>query len=209
MEEELLSLDDVHQFTYLSKMKQALTEIKINAVIQFIKDTLDVENKLVTFVFHTQMYETLMSTFGNQCVGINGGLSDFKRQDAVTKFQKNDDIKQFIGQLQAASTGITLTASHIMIFTEWGQTAVQMEQACDRIHRIGQESDRCLYYYLIVKDTIDEGPMETLTKHYNDIQAVLNGNTDIKFVDIDESMIVNVKSRRLMKGRQGVQIEYS
>ena len=59
-----------------------------------------------------------------------------------------------------------------------------------------------------LKDRIDEGPMKTLTKHYEDIQAVLNGNTDIKFVDIDESMIVNVKSRRLMKGRQGVQIEY-
>lgn len=211
MEEELMSFEEgsLHQFSYLGKMKQALTEIKINAVIQFIKDTLDVENKLVTYVFHTQMYETLMSTFGSQCVGINGGLSDFKRQDAVNKFQKNDDIKQFIGQLQAASTGITLTASHIMIFTEWGQTAVQMEQACDRIHRIGQESDRCLYYYLIVKDTIDEDPLATLTKHYEDIQAVLNGNINVKFVDIDESMILGVKSRRLMKGRQGVQIEYS
>lgn len=211
MEEELMSFEEgsLHQFSYLAKMKEALTEIKVNAVIQFIKDMLDVEDKLVTFVFHTQMYETLMSTFGNQCVGINGGLSDFKRQDAVNKFQKNDEIKQFIGQLQAASTGITLTAAHIMVFAEWGQTAVQMEQACDRIHRIGQQSERCLYYYLIVKDTIDEDPMKNLTKHYNDIQAVLNGNTNIKFVDIDESMILGVKSRRLMKGRQGVQIEYN
>jgi len=210
MEEELLSFEEgsIHQFTYLAKMKEALTEIKVNAVIQFIKDMLDVENKLVTFVFHTAMYETLMSTFGNQCVGINGGLSDFKRQDAVNKFQKDTEIRQFIGQLQAASTGITLTAAHIMVFSEWGQTAVQMEQACDRIHRIGQESERCLYYYLIVKDTIDEDPMETLGKHYEDIQAVLNGNINVKFVDIDESMILGVKSRRLMKNKETVQIEY-
>lgn len=211
MEEELLSLEEgsIHQFTYLAKMKQALTEIKLDAVIQFIKDMLDVEDKLVTFVFHTAMYEALMSVFDGQCVGINGGLSAIRRQDSVTKFQKDSKIKQFIGQLQAASSGITLTASHIVIFTEWGQTAVQMEQACDRIHRIGQESERCLYYYLIVKDTIDEDPMKNLTKHYNDIQAVLNGNTNIKFVDIDESMILGVKSRRLMKGRQGVRIEYN
>lgn len=210
MEEELLSLEDgsMHQFTYLAKMKQALTEIKLDAVIQFIKDMLDVEDKLVTFVYHTTMFDSLMSIFDGQCVGINGGISAIRRQDCVNKFQKDPKIKQFIGQLQAASTGLTLTASHIVIFTEWGQTAVQMEQACDRIHRIGQESERCLYYYLIVKDTIDEGPLKSLTKHYEDIQAVLNGNTNIKFVDIDESMIVNVKSRRLMKGRQGVQIEY-
>ena len=211
MEEELLALEEgsLHQFTYLAKMKEALMEIKVNAVIQFIKDMFDVENKLVTFVFHTKMFETLMTTFGAQCVGINGGLSDFKKQDAVKKFQNNPDIKQFVGQFQAACSGITLTASHIVIFTEWGQTAVQMEQASDRIHRIGQESERCLYYYLIIKDTIDEDPMKSLTKHYNDIQAVLNGNTNIKFVDIDESMILGVKSRRLMKGRQGVQIEYN
>lgn len=209
MEEELLAQDEgIHQFSYLAKMKEALMEIKLDAVIQFIKDTLEVEDKIVVFTYHTAMYEALMEMFAGQCVGINGSVAAFKRQDAVNKFQNDPNIKIFIGQVQAASTGITLTASHVVIFTEWSQTVAQIAQAEDRVHRIGQTSDNCLIYYLIVKDSIDEGPLETLTKHYQDIQAVMDGNTDVHFVDIDESMIVNVKSRRLMKGRQGVQIEY-
>ena len=114
----------------------------------------------------------------------------------------------FIGQVQAASTGITLTASHTVIFAEWANTCAAMEQACDRIHRIGQEAERCLIYYLIVKDTIDEAPLETLSKHYEDIQAVMNGDTSVSFVDIDDSMIARVKKRKLMKNKESVQIEY-
>lgn len=210
MEEELLTQEEgIHQFAYLAKMKQALMEIKIDPVIQFIKDMLEVEDKLVVFVEHTVMFDTLMSTFDGLAVGINGAVPDVKRQTMVDKFQKDDKIKLFIGQIKAASVGLTLTAAHTLIFTEWGTTAAEIEQACDRICRIGQDADRCLIYYLMVKDTVDEGPLETLTKHYEDIQAVMNGDTNAKFVDINESMIAKVKSRRLMKGRQGVQIEYN
>ena len=210
MEEELLAQEEgIHQFAYLAKMKQALMEIKIDPVIQFIKDMLEVEDKLVVFVEHTVMFDTLMSMFDGIAVGINGAVPDVKRQTMVDKFQKDDKIKLFIGQIKAASVGITLTAAHTLIFTEFGNTAAEMEQACDRICRIGQAADRCLIYYLLVKDTVDEGPLETLTKHYEDIQAVMNGNTNAHFVDINESMIAKVKSRRLMKGRQGVQIEYN
>ena len=126
----------------------------------------------------------------------------------VEKFQKDPKIKLFIGQVQAASTGITLTASHTVIFTEWANTIASMAQAEDRIHRIGQEAERCLIYYLIVKDTIDEGPLETLSNHYKDIQAVMNGETGASFVDVDESMIAKVKKRRLMKNKESVQIDY-
>lgn len=209
MEEELLAQEEgLHQFTYLAKMKEALMEIKLEAVIQFIKDMMEVEDKLVIFTYHTAMYESIMTTFEGIAVGINGNVANFKRQEAVNKFQNESKIKLFVGQVQAASTGITLTASHTVIFTEFGQTCAQMEQACDRIHRIGQIADRCLIYYLLVKDTVDEAPLETLTKHYADIQAVMNGDSNASFVDIDESMIAKVKSRRLMKNKETVQIEY-
>lgn len=209
MEEELLAQEEgLHQFTYLAKMKEALMEIKLEAVIQFIKDMMEVEDKLVVFTYHTAMYESIMTTFEGIAVGINGNVANFKRQEAVNKFQNESKIKLFVGQVQAASTGITLTASHTVIFTEFGQTCAQMEQACDRIHRIGQEADRCLIYYLLVKDTVDEAPLDTLTKHYTDIQAVMNGDTSASFVDINESMIAKVKSRRLMKNKETVQIEY-
>lgn len=210
MEEELLAQEEgLHQFTYLAKMKEALMEIKIDPVIQFIKDMLEVEEKVVVFVAHTAIFETLMTAFAGMSVGINGDVIAFKRQEAVNKFQEDPKIRLFVGQIQAASTGITLTASRTVIFTEYGQTAAQMIQAEDRIHRIGQEANKCTSYYLIVKDTIDEGPLETLSNHYADIQAVMNGDKNAQFVDIDESMIATVKRRKLLKNKSAVQIDYS
>lgn len=209
MEDELLAQDGLHQFAYLGKMKQVLMEIKIEPVIQFIKDMLEVEDKLVVFTYHTAMYDTLMQQFGSMCVGIDGSVIPFKRQEAVNKFQKDPNVKLFIGQVQAASTGITLTSSHTVVFAEWANTCAAMEQACDRICRIGQTADKCLIYYLIVKDTVDEAPLETLSSHYEDIQAVMNGDKNASFVDIDDSMIARVKKRKLMKNKESVQIEYN
>ena len=210
MEEELLAQKEgIHQFSYLAKMKEALMETKVDPAVQFIKDMLEIEDKLVIFVSHTAIYETFMATFAGIAVGINGEVAAFRRQEAVNKFQKDSKIKIFVGQIQAASTGITLTASHTVIFVEWGQTAAQMVQAEDRIHRIGQEADKCTSYYLIVKDTIDEAPMESLSNHYADIQAVMNGDENAKFVDIDNSMIAKVKQRKLLKNKSAIQIEYN
>ena len=183
-------------------------EIKLDAVIQFVKDMLEVEDKVVVFTYHTVMFDALMGIFDGMCVGINGSTPTEKRQDMVDSFQDDSKIKVFIGQIQAASTGITLTASRTVIFTEFGNTCAQHIQAEDRIHRISQNADRCLIYYLIVKDTIDEGPLESLINHYEDIKAVMDGDTNAKFVDIDESMIAKVKQRKLMRDKKAIQIEY-
>ena len=209
MEEELLAQSEgLHQFTYLAKMKEALMNIKLNAAVQFIKDLLEVEDKIVVFAYHKTMYELLMNSFAGMSVGINGDVPNFRRQEMVNQFQNDSNTRLFIGQIQAASVGITLTASHTVVFTEFGTTCAQHAQAEDRIHRIGQTAERCLIYYLIVKDTIDEGPLESLTKHYEDIQKVMNGESVAGFVDLDASMIAKVKTRKLMKNKQGVQIEY-
>lgn len=209
MEDELLAIKDgIHQFSFLAKMKEALMEVKVEPTIQFIKDMLDIEDKLVVFTYHNSMYDTLMNQFGNMAVGINGNVKAEDRQKAIDKFQNDSKIKIFIGQIQAASTGITLTASHTVIFAEWGNTVAQHMQAEDRIHRLGQNADRCVIYYLIVKDTVDEAPYNNLSNHFNDINAVINGDTKSTFVDTDHIMIAKVKERKLMKNKKGVQIEY-
>ena len=209
MEDELAKEDEgIHQFAYLAKMKEALVQIKLDAVIQFIKDMVEIEDKLIIFATHVKMYEELMKTFGAQCAGITGAVPPMKRQEEVNKFQNDPKIRLFIGQIKAAGTGITLTASHTVIFTEWGQTPAEHLQAEDRMHRIGQESDRCTAYYLVVKDTIDEIPLAQLSNHNADIEAVLNGNMNAEFVDFDSMMIAKVKQRKLLKNKQGVNIEY-
>ena len=209
MEEELMSRKDkMHQFSYIAEMRKALMEIKKEVVYQYVKDMLEVEGKIVVFVYHVGMYDFLMEKFKGIAVGINGSVAAVKRQAAVDKFQKTDKIRLFIGQIGAVSTGLTLTASHTLIFAEFGQTAAQMEQASDRIHRIGQESDSCQIYYLVLKDTIDEAPIRTLSSHYTDIDKVMDGGSGTEFVDFGSQMMAWVKDKRLMRQKKGISIEY-
>lgn len=209
LEQQMLeSKDGLPQLQKLAELKSVLAEIKIEPTVQYIKDMLEIEDKIVVFVYHKSTYQALMEKFKGQAVGINGDTPVLKRQPQVIAFQNDPNIKLFIGQVQAASTGLTLTASHVVIFTEWGQTVAQMEQASDRIHRIGQTADRCLIYYLIVKDTVDEGPVGNLNAHAADIDAVLDGKTDSSFLDVDDAMIAKVKQRKLMRNKQAIAIEY-
>lgn len=209
MEESLMEeKSGMNQFSYLAEMKKALVGIKKDAAVQYVKDFLEIEQKVVVFVQHTEMYEHFMEKFKGIATGFNGGVSPFKRQDAVNKFQKDPSVRLFVGQIDAACTGITLTASHSLIFAEWGNTAAKIEQAQDRIHRISQE-EKCQVYYLIVKDTIDEGPLRNLSGHFGDIHAVLDGDVNAEMVDIDSAMIATVRERCLMRKKRSLEIRYS
>ena len=207
--EDTLAMDKgLHQFTKLAEMRKALAEVKSGVVVQYIKDLLEVEDKIVVFAQHTMMWDLIMREFKGMAVGISGDVKSEDRQKAVDKFQNDPSIRIFVGQIQAASTGLTLTAARTLVFTEWGQTAAQMEQASDRIHRIGQNADRVTIYYLVVRDTIDETPLASLSSHYADIQAVMNGEENASMVDINNMMLAKVKERVLMRKKKGVQIRY-
>ena len=101
-----------------------------------------------------------------------------------------------------------MTAAHTLIFTEWSNTIATIRQAQDRICRIGQAADRCLIYYLIVKDTIDEAPLTLLDKHGKDIDSVMDGEALDDLVDIDHAIMASVKRKKFINNKQGVNIEY-
>ena len=62
------------------------------------------------------------------------------------------------------------------------------------------------YLLALVIDSKLENKKDDLI--YEDIKAVMDGDTNAKFVDIDESMIAKVKQRKLMRDKKAVQIEY-
>lgn len=200
--------DSIHILAILAQLKKLLIMIKLKPVIQFIKDMLDVEDKLVVFCYHREMFEQLMEVFGNTAVGINGDVKTLDRQKAVDSFQNNDKTKLFIGQIKAAGTGITLTKAKVCVFVEFSQTVGEHQQAECRIRRIGQTASSCICYYLIVKDTVDEDAMVPLEHHAKDIAAVMDGNMDTQLFDLNSATVIRCRERLLMKRKKAVSLEY-
>lgn len=210
MENELVGKKDgMDTFSYLAQMRKALVQIKLKPIVQYIKDMLELEDKIVVFVYHVEMYDSLMKEFGGICVGINGSVPTDKRQEPVDRFQNDSNIKLFIGQIKSCGAGITLTSAKVTIFVELGNTVAQHEQAECRIRRIGQTADHVLSYYLLVKDTIDEDGFAPLERHNKDIKAVMDGDDNAeKMFDLDSAMIARVKERVLQRKKKGVRIDY-
>lgn len=186
----------------LAHLKQASFEAKRNAVLQWIKDYLQVNDKLVVFVYHRSTFDFMLDAFKGVSVGVNGSTKVEERQRNIDIFQNDGKIKLFVGQIKACGAGITLTASKATCFIEFGQTVVQMEQAEDRVHRIGQKADSVTAYYLILEDSVDEDIIETLNARNRDLKKVLNAEDDAVMFDIadmDKDVLKKYKQRKGLK----------
>lgn len=126
---------------------------KVKACIQLINDITADNEKVVLFCKFDKEFDFFMDYYKNIAVGINGKTKD--RETPVFEFQNNPKIKLFIGNLQTAGVGITLTAASKCIFYSQTYTWGDAEQSKARIYRIGQKNN-CIYYYLLGVDTVDE-----------------------------------------------------
>lgn len=184
--EQAILNKEKNALSQLEELKQASFKAKTNSMIQWIKDYLEVNDKLVVFIWHQQACEILENEFKNISVSITGKTPANKRDSIKEEFQNNPKIKLFIGQIKSAGVGLTLTKSHAVAFLEFGTTAPGMEQAEDRVHRIGQEADSVLAYYLIMENSIDEQIMEVLNRRNKDLKMVMNNTEEELFSPVKE-----------------------
>jgi len=175
-------------------LKQLAYAAKRDYVIKWIKDFLDTGEQLVLFAYHIKVLDDIQKEFKNS-VRIDGSVKIEDRQKAVDDFQKGKR-QLFIGQIQAAGVGITLTAASSAVFIEFSWTPSDHLQASDRIHRIGQESDAVFIYYLIANGTIENEIVKLLQEKSKMLGKVLDGKEKNFFdEDIYEDLIKEIKKR--------------
>lgn len=165
----------------LEALKQASFNAKINSMILWIKEFLEINDKLIVFIWHKESCEILEKEFKGKSVSITGKTPSKMREKIKEEFQNNPKIKLFIGQIKSAGVGLNLTSSSAVAFLEFGTTAPGMEQAEDRVHRLGQKSDKVFAYYLIMENSIDEQIMEVLNRRNKDLKMVLNNKNEDLF----------------------------
>lgn len=182
---EELSLESLSMFEEMAKIRHELALAKVPNVCKHIENVLEETNKVVIFAHHRDVVEKLSENFKDISVKVFGGMSSKQKDEAVTRFQTDDNIRVFIGNIKSAGVGLTLTASSHVIFAELDWVPANITQAEDRCHRISQ-TESVLVQHLVVDGSLDVQMAQAIV----DKQAIIEKALDT-FVDTENKKLIS------------------
>ena len=164
-------------FTEMSQLRHDTAFAKIPQVIEHLKTALETEgHKVVVFAHHRDVVRAIMGALREsdiRAVSVTGETGMMERQRNVDEFQQDFETRVFVGNIQAAGVGLTLTAAAHVVFAELDWVPGNVTQAEDRCHRIGQR-DSVLVEHLVLDGSLDARMARTLI----DKQAVIDQALD-------------------------------
>jgi SNF2 family DNA or RNA helicase len=177
--EEWFSIEDLKKYPErgsmgeLAQIRHELAVAKIDESARYITDLLHSIDKVVIFAHHYDVINGIKDKLQEfNPVVITGKHAMKNRQQAVDDFQTKKDVRVFIGQIQAAGTGLTLTAASTVVFAETSWVPGEINQAIDRCHRIGQK-DNVTAKFLVVEKSLDETMLKTIFDKEKTINQLL------------------------------------
>ena len=153
-------------------LRVATNSGKMPMALEFLKNAADME-KVVIFAKHHAVLNLLIKEFGEAAVVVTGKTPVHERQWAVDRFQNDDGARVFIGQIDAAGVGLTLTAASHVCFVEFDWRPGIIEQAEDRCHRIGQ-TDSVTCSYLVIENSLDDVMLSSVNKKRDTLNETLD-----------------------------------
>jgi SNF2 family DNA or RNA helicase len=152
------------------KLQSAVTKATFTAnyVIEAVNAE---EGPVVVFSDHRKPLEIMELELSKLRVrAITGDVSMEKRQQYVDMFN-NNQLDVLLCTYGAASTGINLTASNLMIMNDLPWTVAEYEQAKKRSHRLGQKRPCRIIY--VIGSTVDSMIRRTLESKTKVIKTVM------------------------------------
>lgn len=171
--------EKVSQFESLSYSK------KRGAIIEWLKEFLELGEKIVVFTHHRSVSEDLHSVFKKHSVLMYGGTSMKDRQKSIDTFNTDPDCLMFIGNVDACKEGISLYGANIVAYVEVPLVVGALVQSQRRIWLPEKSTQKASYLYFIAEDTVDEKRVKNLIKRSEVMDTVLDGKVTSLFGDLD------------------------
>lgn len=142
--EEIQTTKDFDILGHIAEARRLMGIALAPQIADYARDFLEgSDEKLVIFGWHLQVldiFEEELSRFGT--VRVDGRKSAAARQKAVDDFVNNDKVRVFIGNIQAAGTGLDglqkVCSRCYLAEPDW--VPAQNEQAVSRLDRFGQDN---------------------------------------------------------------------
>lgn len=124
-------------------------------IIQFAKKKTVV---FTSFVETIELCDTYLRQKGMKPLMVYGKNIDMLPQ-TLDAFKTDPKFNPLIASLKTLSTGATLTVANTVVFVNKPWRSIEYQQASDRVHRIGQDTE--VYIYTMLLDTGKEGNLST------------------------------------------------
>jgi SNF2 family DNA or RNA helicase len=156
----------------LMKIRQLIAYEKIPYTCELIDKCLEQGKKVIVFTNFTMSLDMLHEKYKKVSVTLDGRMNKDRRQENVDRFQNDDKIKVFIGNIKAAGVGITLTSAEIVIMNDLSFVPADHSQGEDRAYRYGQKNS-VLVYYPVFENTVEKIIYNILQKKKGIIDQVM------------------------------------
>ena len=164
---------------------QLVSTAKLEALSDIAQDyVVDGGKKLVIFARFVPEVKAIIDLMKKvlpdrkKAVSIYGEIKKEDRAAIVQQFQTDPDTVVFVGQIDTAGTGVTLTAADTCVYYSKNFNYAAYEQSLSRIHRIGQRNT-CTYIDLVMEKTVDEMINRALAKKEDIAKTVVDNWRDL------------------------------
>ena len=155
-----------------------------NNRIEALSEVLDeTSGKVIIWANYLQNIEDikqlLTEKYGAESfVVYTGATGNDDRVEAIKLFQNaNSPVRFFLGNVQTAGRGITLTAASTVIYFSNNYSLEMRQQSEDRAHRVGQ-TNNVTYVDLVVRDSLDEKIIQALLAKRNIANEILHDDLE-------------------------------
>lgn len=144
-------------FEEMARARHDVAVAKAPRVAEHVLNLLETEDKIIVMGHHHEVLDAIRDALVAAeipVIGIDGRTPMEDRQAACDAFQAEGGPRVFVGGIQAAGVGITLTRARVVVFAELDWVPGNVTQAEDRAHRIGQ-TDTVLIQHVVLDGSLD------------------------------------------------------
>ena len=157
-----------------SGARRRLAVAKVPHTLDFVRGAVAQGEKVVLFSCFTHATRRFARAFGDLAVTVTGEVPTAQRQARVDRFQEDDSVRVFIGQIHAAGVGISLTAARQVVFNDLDWVPANHWQAEDRTHRIGQRGTVNVTY-MVARQSLEAFVRQVLEAKARLVDDVVEG----------------------------------
>ncbi len=166
--------DRARVIAHLTRARRQLAVAKTASTLEFVEGAIDQGEKVIVFSCFDEPLKKLAAKFGDQAVLLTGATPPRRRQRLVDRFQQEEGVRVFVGNIVAGGVGINLTAARQVVFNDLDWVPANHWQAEDRAYRIGQTATVNVTY-MTAPGTLDDFVAQVLRTKMKLIESVVDG----------------------------------